>query len=546
MKLLDNSPINIDREVAILQRQQKRFSNTEYHHETKNGFQSSFFDPYTQAQNYYGNLKTADRLLNRDVDCWTLRRVAKKAWIINICIKHIQDTIKPYLKPTTNRNFRGFVIHKIGEDVVKAAGQKSEERTQIEKFIMNTGNDTDSERDGFQRFCLKILRDSLEIDQCATEIGYTRGGKPYAFWAVDGATIEKVLPDQPNPSNIKFVQLINNIPQAYYPEGTLVFDYQNPRSDVRYAFYGYSFVEQAIDLVTSAINTFTYNAGYFTENKLPKGMLLLDGNASQETVEEMEDYICDVMSGSAANQHRIPIIPSGNGSGENTSIKWVQLAGTNKDMEFGQWLDFQMSCIVSMFGCSMEELGLQSNKSQPVFEHNSAPEIEASKTVILGNMLSFLQQYVNKILEKFYPGYEFEFVGYERDDPKALLDIAKGELESYKTLNEVRKEKGLKPLDDEWADKCPANPQFTQMYQNAQTQAQGSGMVDPEGGDFAGEESEQEDENGDAENGGNVDKDEWEKVEKKTGDNGEDADEDKTEQEDETKKSLAKEITINL
>ena len=260
----------------------------------------------------------------------------------------------------------------------------------------------------------------------------------------------------------------------------MVFDYQNPRTDVNFSFYGYSYVEQAIDLITSNINAFTYNAGFFTENKLPRGMLLLDGNASQETVEQMEEYLVDIMSGTTANQWRVPIIPAGNGKGgESNSIKWVSLNGTNREMEFQGWLDFLTSGIVSLFGCSMEELGLHSSKSQPVFERNTAPEIEASKSLVLGDMLAFLQQYINQIVEKVFPGYEIEFVGYERDDPKQVLDIAKGELESYKTLNEVRQEKGLPKIEADWADKCPANPQFVQMYQSAQMNG-GDDMEDPD------------------------------------------------------------------
>lgn len=89
----------------------------------------------------------------------------------------------------------------------------------------------------------------------------------------------------------------------------------------------------------------------------------------------------------------------------------------------------------------------------------------------------------------------WQFVGYERDDPKQILDLTKTELESFKTLNEVRKEKGLKPIEADWADKCPANPQFVQMYQSAQMD--GGGMEDPdaaedegeEGADFGGEEN---------------------------------------------------------
>jgi len=509
------TPIDIKNEIERMNRTARRFQNSGYFHPKQDGAQSSFFDEWTVTNNLYGNLKTADGHINREVDCKTLRRVSKKAWIINLCILNVQKKIKPFLKPSTNRNIRGFVVKKIGEDVIKAAGQKSKEREEIERFLLNTGTEKSYDRDNFTRWGLKFVRDALEIDQNATEIGYTRAGKPYAFWAVDGATIEKVLPNQDNPYNIKHVQIINAIPTAYYPEGTLIFDYQNPRTDVNFSFYGYSAVEQAIDLITSCINAFTYNAGFFTENKLPRGMLLLDGNANQETVEQMEDYIADIMSGSVTNQWRVPIIPAGNGKdGEANSIKWISLTGTNKEMEFQNWLDFLTSAIVSLFGCSMEELGLHSSKSQAMFERNTTPEIEASKSLILGDMLSYMQQYINQIVEKAFPGYEIEFVGYERDDPKQILDLTKGELESYKTLNEVRKEKGLKPIDADWADKCPANPQLVQMYQSSQMD--GGGMEDIEGaeeetlegnGDF-GEEEEPTGEEAESE----IDDNAWEGV----------------------------------
>ena len=521
------TPIDIRQELIRAQKLSRRFQNTDFFKQkaNNNGAQSAFFDEWQVTNNIYGNLKTADGHINREVDCQTLRRVSKKAWIINLCIINVQKKIKPFLKPSTNRNLRGFVVKKVGEDVVKAAGQKSKEREEIERFLLNTGFSKSADRDNLTRFGMKFVRDALEIDQVATEIIRTVAGKPCAFCAVDGATIEKVLPNQDNPYKIRYIQIINAIPTAYYPEGTLIFDYQNPRTDVNYSFYGYSAVEQAIDLITSTINAFTYNAGFFTENKLPRGMLLLDGNASQETVEQMEDYIADIMSGSVANQWRVPIIPAGKGDGgEPNSVKWVSLTGTNKEMEFQNWLDFLTSAIVSLFGCSMEELGLHSSKSQPVFERNTAPEIEASKSLILGDMLSFLQQYLNQIVEQVFPGYEIEFVGYERDDPKQIVDLAKSELESFKTLNEIRKEKGLKPIDADWADKCPANPQLVQMYQAAQMDDGGmedmeegedgaeegadfGGGESDEGGDFGSDENEEPGENNEEEN--KVDDNAW-------------------------------------
>jgi hypothetical protein len=452
----------------------------------ENGLHSALYDPLKIVQNYYGGLRTVDRYYNRSINCSTLRRVSTKAWIINACIGNVQRKIEPFLKPSTDRNIRGFVVLKRGENLSKASGKRSAEREAIEKFLLHTGFNEDADRDDdFVKYCTKMVRDILEIDQIATEIQYTHAGKPYAFWAVDAATIERVLPNQYNPYNLKYAQVIDGIPYAWYTKDQLIFDFQNPRTDIDYSFYGYSYVEQAIDLITSVINTFAYNAGFFTENKLPRGMLLIDGDTDQETVEMMEDYICDIMSGNPSSQWRIPIIPSGQKKGEGGGIKWQPMGGTNKEMEYQNWMEYISSGVLSLFGTSMDDIGLQIQKAVPLVERDAKPKIESGKSAILGHILTFLQSYINKIIAKVNPDYEIEFVGYERDDPQQILEIDKGEVESWKTLNEKRKEKGEKPLDltqiKNPAD-LPMNVQAVQLWQSQQQGMGGGmdGMIDPE------------------------------------------------------------------
>jgi hypothetical protein len=410
---------------------------------------------------------------------------------------------------------RGFVILKKGEDISTVYGKKSREAEAVEQFLLHTGFKEDEDRDDtFIKYCTKILNDMMDLDQIATEIRYTRIGKPYDFWAVDAATIEKVIPGQENPEKIKYVQVIDHIPYAFYTKDEMIFDYQNARTELQYSFYGHSYVEQAIDLVTSFINTFIYNAGYFTENKLPRGMLLIDGDASQETVESMEDYLYDVMSGNPASQWRIPIIPSGRLKSEgNNSIKFVPLNQTNKDMEYQSWLDLLVSAVCALFGSSVDDIGLHSAKSQPMIDGDSRHKYEENRSRVLGNVLGYLQAYLNRIIAKINPEYDLEFVGYEREDPREMLDIDRGELESIITLNEKRKSKGQAPLDltkiKNPAD-LPLNPQIVQLWQGLQGGM--SGMEDmtgmeggEEGGDFGEENQETGETQGENDDYGNPD-----------------------------------------
>jgi hypothetical protein len=214
-------------------------------------------------------------------------------------------------------------------------------------------------------------------------------------------------------------------------------------------------------------------------------MLLIDGDASVETKEMIEDYIVEIMSGTPSSQWRVPVIPSGFKKGEGGKINWVSLTGTNKDMEFTGWMDYLNSGVASIFGSTLEDLGIHSQKSQPLWESSREPVIKSTKSLVLGDVLSFLQSYINRIIEKINPDYEIEFVGYEKDDPKEMLDIDKGEVDSWKPLNEKLKEKGFKPIDmtkiTNPAD-LPMNPQVIQAWQAIQGMSGGMEDMEWEGG----------------------------------------------------------------
>jgi hypothetical protein len=131
-------------------------------------------------------------------------------------------------------------------------------------------------------------------------------------------------------------------------------------------------------------------------------------------------------------------------------------------------------------------------------------------------MLGFLQKHFNKILEYKNPAFEFEFVGYERDDPKLTLDIDKGEVETYKSLNEKRAEKGQEALDltsiKNPAD-LPMNPHVIQAWQSMQ-QGGDSPFGDMGGGGDFGQDDEDEDGGDDAEDDeNNADDEAWGKLE---------------------------------
>jgi hypothetical protein len=497
----------IKRQAAIERRNRRaaRAGFTGYRIEKNDGTntQSMFYDPLTLESNAYGTVRTISPYYGRVINHRVLRRVSEKAWILNLCIQNITKKVRPYLKPTSSENQRGFRIKK--KDVEKMSEAEKKVAKELEHFLLKTGDvEEDNREDDLDKYATKIIRDLCQLDQIATELQQTRGGDLCAFWAIDAGTIEVALPSSENETGIKYVQVIHNIPYAEYSRKDLIFDCINPRTDIEKAGYGYSIVEQAIDLVTSAINTFMFNAGFFQENKLPRGILLLQGDADQNEVDDIEDYIVNLMSGPPTSQWRIPIIPSGRhdggGDGSARKIEWISLQGTNKEMEFQSWYDLQLSGIVGLFGLSMEDIGLHSTKSQPLLGQDNTPRIETSKSLVLGDILGFLQKHFNQIIAYKNPDYEVEIIGYEKADPRLSMDIDKSEVETFKTIDEKREEKGLEPFNKPWSQ-VPMNAHAVQMVINEQQGSPFGEDMGDEGGDFGEEEDEDGEDTG--EEGGN-------------------------------------------
>jgi hypothetical protein len=474
---------------------------------------SFFFDPLHLEQNYFGGVKTISPYHNRRLAPRILRHVSERAWIINLCIITSIRQARPYFKESTSENQRGFRIkHKKSIEAGREMndGEKKEARRLVD-FLMNTGDADDPSRtDDLDKYMTKIIRDIYQLDQISTELQWSRCGKELrAFWAIDTATIEIALPSTMRETGISFAQVINHVPHAFYTKDELLFDCINPRTDIERAGYGYSIVEQAVDLITSSVNTFTYNASIFTENKLPRGMLLLNAPADQDEIEDIEDYLTNLLSGTPASQWRIPIVPTGrakNSDGGGKVFEWVKFQESNKDMEFQNWFDLQLSGIAAMFSKSLEELGLHSSKSQPLQGTSHVGTMqEASKSLGLGDLLSFLQKHSNKIVQYKNPDFSFEFIGYEKDNLKLVSDIDKAEVDTWKTLNEKRLEKGFELIDltkvDNPAD-LPMSPQVVQLWQGSKM---GGGM---DGGDFdMGEEASEDSQ--DSESGEDGNDDEW-------------------------------------
>jgi len=433
-----------------------------------------------------------ERLLS--IDSKVLRKMAEKLSFVNTIVNCRQQQVMPFLSPAREINQPGFVICKKGT-VDKRLKRKDKRAEEISAMVEQTGFIYDQTReDDFIDFGIMLVRETLVLDQIAIELQRNRQGEVAAFWLVDGATVfrctEKGYEEH---KNLAFVQVIENKVTASYTRAELIFDNMFKRAELYHRGYGYSLLEQAVDLVTTLIFGITFNRDQFIRDKVPKGFIALAGEADREAIEAIERYWYAAMTGVGA-RFTIPIIPSGK---EGVSMDFKTLSPSNKDMEYHKLMLFFLSLFAAVFGIDLAELGIKTDMTQSLLGENLEGRIKYSKDRGLNSLLTFISSIMNKIVKKVDENYEFMFVGKDKEDEDKKYKTIKSAVESDRTINEMREEDGLEALKGEEND-VNLNPQAVQMREQIamkEQQEQAAEEYEEEGFE-EGEEEESEEKEG--------------------------------------------------
>lgn len=386
----------------------------------------------------------------------TLDKMAERNPLVNAIVQKRTQQIRPFCKMVAEESDeRGFLIKHI-------AGKGDEKRVvELGNFLINTGWKEDVDReDDLADFIQYLVRDALVFDQNATEIRRTKSGEVFDFWYVDGTTLLRLSPYSPEfQKGYRFVQRDENQRDvSFFKPKDMIFDYMNKRARLKYRGYGYSCLEQMIDLVTTFLFSMIYNKDIFLKDKLPKGFLAVTGDVDGSTLSKIRDYWVAEMTGYGA-RFTIPILPSGK---DGVGIDWKSLGQTNRDMEYHKLVMFLVSLICAVFSIDAAELGIKTDQSQSLIGESGEPRIQHSKDTGLGSLLAYVETYMNKVLRMVDPEYRLTFTGLKDDDKMKKEDITKKQIESYRTVDEIREERGMKPFKQPWSQ-IVLNPQAVQL-----------------------------------------------------------------------------------
>jgi len=463
-----------------------------------------------------------------------LRLAEKRNGIVgSIITLRIQQALE-FCNISNDKDIPGWEI--ILKDPKKTINSTQEKQKKfLENLIKNTCRDDyqgyEPKNDDFKDLLIKYVRDRLLIDKVVWEIERDQKGESVALWVIDGATILPVLPGGyygstsqigygaysasgynqlseeirkakleqiPSIEEIAYVQELfygtsGGGITAAFKDTDLIYDLGNELNDIKYYKQGLSVVEKANVAIVAFINSLTFNSNGLSRGAIPKVAVAMgkDSNYTEEQLEDMQDEWAANFE-SMDGQWNIPIL--------NGDAKILNMLPTNRDMEYQKYMEFTGALTCAIMGVDSAEIGLRLNQAQSVLSENQDAKQLFSKNRGVRELLNGFSYIINKFLKisgyDFANDFVFTFHGLSTEDKSFEADLRKKNVETFKTVDEVRAEVDLPPLPDDLG-KIILNSVFIQNKQSSEmdtpeeAEAESEDEEDFEGfGGFSEEEKE--------------------------------------------------------
>lgn len=403
-----------------------------------------------------------------------LKEIAKRVAPVSAIIHTRIDQVGAFTGRArySNKNV-GFRV-KLREQDEELTEEQEKKLKYIEDLIYNCGTDVDKTRDSFDTFIRKCVRDSLVCDQVNFEITRDSNGKIAAFYIVDPETIKPVAEDYKptddiletidDEDNISYVQVIDNKIVAAFTDDEMAFAVRNPSSDVRTQPFGTSEIEALVRQLTSFLEAEDYNMKFFKQGGMTKGILNLKQEpgsiGDRHALESFKRQWRTQVTG-LNGAWKIPVfqLPG--------ALEFINIAQSGGEMVFEKWTNYLINIACAVYRIDPAEINFPNNggaggKGSSLF-NSSEEKYNQSKDKGLYPLMQFIENTINKyIVSEFGEEYVFVFEGMDEKSEESKLDNDKKKSESIMTINEVRAERGLEPLE---CGDIIANAYFMQAYQ---------------------------------------------------------------------------------
>lgn len=426
------------------------------------------------------------------LSCEQMRLMVSQTPILEAAILTRMRQVQRFCRVQESGEGLGFAVRHIDREH-QLTKSEQESIQALHRFLGNCGWEFKPrarrklKRDNFATCMAKLVRDSLVLDSAAIETEFKRDKALGidGFYAVDGATIRLTPEDgyQGDP-DVFALQVVQGRICTKYTLDDLIYEPRNPRTDVNLAGYGMSEVELLVKVVTGFLNALTLNMRGFSDNSIPRGVLHLTGNYSQDDLASFRRYWNAMVKG-AASSWSVPVLVSADqeskASFENFGIEF-------SEMYFSKWMTFLTSIICAVYGMAPDEINFESftNGTSSLSGADTETKLAASKDKGLRPLLAYAEGLISDyIISEFDEKYVFRWTGLDEEDEDKRHEIRK----LVSTVNEARAQEGMAAMDGPLGD-APLNPSLIGPWMQIQQAQEPQDFGQPPGDDEGGAEDE--------------------------------------------------------
>jgi phage portal protein BeeE len=292
--------------------------------------------------------------------------------------------------------------------------------------------------ESFRSWVEPILEDILVLDAGCIEKERTLGGDVFALHAVDGGKIKLNSLWDGDPDETRYWWVPTPQYEVPFRNEDLVYVMANPRT---YSVMGLSPLETLKLTIDSEVNGSAYNSRQVT-NAAPDGLLDLGEGARPEQIEGFKSYWLSEVAGKGAMAF----------IGGTKGAKFVPFRGSNREMQYQEWLQYLVRKIAAVYAISPQDLGLTFDINRATAETQQ----ENTEDRGLRPLLALVQDYFTReiVWDRSFGGTKnnlaFRFTRLNIKESMSKANINKLALANmpWKSVNEARLDEGRAPLGE--------------------------------------------------------------------------------------------------
>ena len=198
--------------------------------------------------------------------------------------------------------------------------------------------------------------------------------------------------------------------------------------------YGFAPTQAVLDIIKSLHYSLLYNKRFFEETTIPDGVLSIPD--TNET--ELKNFADGFVREFKAQPHKFALF--------NKEVKWTPFTVSNKELEFLQTQSWYYKLVISAFGLTPAELGITDDLNRST----AATQAELSRRKGIRPLLGIIEKFINEEIMSEFDNNDIEFQFIYDDPTEKQMRLGNWKLEldmGVKTINEVRNEMGLQPVN---------------------------------------------------------------------------------------------------